>query len=407
MQTTLLPDGSTITLKGVTYGKKHYAPGKPWERLWAFLPKPLATRFGLNRPAAQTTDMPTLVFWFEWRGHAPGPQNLECALTDEDGFESRIDGFNYSSFINQTASLLGRGSTAFPRRAKIVRVRLYSRDSNWRRIRAAEFVVRNPARDVYPVWTPEPIPAAKTEGDLQFTLTELSVPRSSGPRFQPGTMAEELSATARFRIADKGKATTDWEIIKITMTDATGNRVSSSSWSNENKTGEELFRYNPTLWSDEAAWKLGVEFSRKPDAPFAADEVWTIPGVAVPGASSYTELNRTNTLQGCSVHFIGLAGEFGRLPNGNNMSSGSGNLQVNVSPMPDGMRLTLVSVVDDQARPVNRQGASWGGGKHSFGLKWPSDAKTVDIKLALHKSRFAEYLVKPDAAPVNSSPNRK
>ena len=69
------------------------------------------------------------------------------------------------------------------------------------------------------------------------------------------------------------------------------------------------------------------------------------------------------------------------------------------------MNLTVVAATDDQGRDL------W----HPFGVPWAGhysmefasvhdDIKSVNLKLALHKSRFVEFTVKPEKAGDTTAP---
>ena len=59
------------------------------------------------------------------------------------------------------------------------------------------------------------------------------------------------------------------------------------------------------------------------------------------------------------------------------------------------MRMTLAKVTDEQGRDLQSWGANGGGGNYVFQLQDVRDAKTLNITLALHKSRFVEFTAKP------------
>jgi hypothetical protein len=60
------------------------------------------------------------------------------------------------------------------------------------------------------------------------------------------------------------------------------------------------------------------------------------------------------------------------------------------------MNMTLLEATDDQGRVMqSSSGISWAG-HFSIGLQNPQDdIKALNLKLALHKSRFVEFTVKP------------
>jgi hypothetical protein len=70
------------------------------------------------------------------------------------------------------------------------------------------------------------------------------------------------------------------------------------------------------------------------------------------------------------------------------------------------MRLTLVKVTDDQGQEVPTVNAfSPGGGSYRFGLRDFGDAKSLNLTLALHQSRFIEFTAKPGPAPSRPPPD--
>jgi hypothetical protein len=69
-----------------------------------------------------------------------------------------------------------------------------------------------------------------------------------------------------------------------------------------------------------------------------------------------------------------------------------------------GMRMTPLSMTDDQGRTLNNQGSSWGGGNYQYEFGEPRNVQSVNITIALHKSRFVEFTVKPQKAAATNGP---
>jgi len=59
------------------------------------------------------------------------------------------------------------------------------------------------------------------------------------------------------------------------------------------------------------------------------------------------------------------------------------------------MRMTMITITDDQGRPIDFNNWGWGGGDFRFSLKKLAGVKTINITLALHRSRYFEFTVKP------------
>ena len=66
-------------------------------------------------------------------------------------------------------------------------------------------------------------------------------------------------------------------------------------------------------------------------------------------------------------------------------------------PAAEQMRFTL-DITDDRGRSVQTMGTSAGGNYYSFQLMDLRRTKTLNVTLALHKSRFVEFTVKPQKA---------
>jgi len=76
-------------------------------------------------------------------------------------------------------------------------------------------------------------------------------------------------------------------------------------------------------------------------------------------------------------------------------SQPSGGLTIQTDQPTDGMRLTLVKATDDQGHEIKPMTWSWGGNDFRFGLQGLGNARSLDLTLALHRSRFVEFTAKP------------
>src|SRR5437867_7278877 len=76
-----------------------------------------------------------------------------------------------------------------------------------------------------------------------------------------------------------------------------------------------------------------------------------------------------------------------------------------VAPARPDYRVTLVKAVDDRGVEAGLHGASEGGLDWGFALEGITNATSLDLTLALHQTRYVEFLVRPriiatnDAAP--------
>ena len=82
---------------------------------------------------------------------------------------------------------------------------------------------------------------------------------------------------------------------------------------------------------------------------------------------------------------------------GNNGKPGGFRIEAD-QPL-DGMQMTLVKATDEQGRDVQSySGQGWGGNDRQLQFQDLRNAKTLNITIALHKSRFVEFTVKPAVA---------
>src|SRR5712692_544342 len=293
-----LADGSTFTLAHVELGtrvdysyKSRSTRVDRWLR--AVLPDsfvnklrlhPFSGQFGV--PAFDGATNLFLVTLQEARSLQSGTVVGRVQVLADDG--SIFDG----SFIGAVAGgsqsdLIAWRLYAFPRRSRQLTLRFFyaSPASTW--VKAAEMVIPNPARGSYPSWTPEPIPAVRTNGDLVVTLTafEAGAPQEEIADFLSPSWKGLPGTRATFAIRQAGKAVAPWQVRSLLLSDPTGNR-----W----RPGDLVSRVEPgpeprlsalvlgALWASEPAWRLRVELSRTYD--FAPHELLTLPNIAVPEA---------------------------------------------------------------------------------------------------------------------------
>ena len=95
---------------------------------------------------------------------------------------------------------------------------------------------------------------------------------------------------AAFHTEQKGVVVTNWQPVRITTSDASGNSIENNGWSNgRDDNGDATMTYQWGLWPDQTPWKLRVEMSRT--SGFNDDEVWTVQNVPLqPG--SWNDLQR-------------------------------------------------------------------------------------------------------------------
>lgn len=394
-----LPDGSTLRLVQVNYGKEHFQPGKWWHRLARPLPAMWQRRLGLDASPAMTTTEPSLGLWMELNMKIGSHAWWDYGLVDEHGTEVPANSSHNFEASPSTGEprLLGRTFTAFPRRGATVGLRLYVHQPTGGRVQIAAFAFPNPVRDKFPEWRPQPMPAVVKKGDLEISFQQLLVGVGSSNRPRPPERGEEAQARADFRLTEGGTPSGHWFPDGVELADATGNLVRQNSWSSNIQKGEAYLTWRPFLWPSETAWKMRVEFMRNEKAAFSTNELIVVKGLTLPAVDDVTELNLSTNRLGHTVRVLGISNGKGKFP-GRTHSMGGNHpkIEVEVTPELTGKRLTVMNVRDDQGRKVDSQGASRGGGSYSFSYEPKPDVKSLDFTLVVQEVVIAEFLVKPE-----------
>ena len=138
---------------------------------------------------------------------------------------------------------------------------------------------------------------------------------------------------------------------------------------------------------------------------FKDDEVWTVQNLPLnPGSQqdlyNYQRNNRINaafaetTLNG--VHLkIYPAIQFTDRNSGNGQKVGGIRFQVDPDPQDLHMRMSIASLTDEQGYELQHWGLNGGRGTESIQIRDLRDAKSLNVTIAIHKSRFVEFTVKP------------
>ena len=220
---------------------------------------------------------------------------------------------------------------------------------------------------------------------------------------------------AVFHVERNGKPVTSWQPVSVETTDATGNQTSWNWTPNSGIPGiqwndnEGSMTYQYGLWPDEPAWKIKFEFSQQTD--FADNELWTVQNIPLqPSRQRDFNINarnsRTNTVVAetdlSGVHLkIFPAKQFTDVGQNNYQQGG---LMIQADPaLPEGMRMTLVKLTDDQTNDVGYfdNGMMKNGTGtttvtlYRYGLRDLAGATNLNLTIALHKSRFVEFTAKP------------
>lgn len=396
-QVITLGNGTKLTLLGVTYGRHHVAPKVK-----------IAGGRARGGSARMDSTNDAVVVWIEAE-HKPNQwPNYQLMIYDKANTACVSTWARTQSQIKNGVEVQGFMLDAYPRWDSKIILRVMSYGQRNQQVSKEQFVVSNPARNnSFAKWTPDTLPDAQSDGDLNVTLTRLvgdqSFNRGNGvPQKDPMNRA----VLAAFHTEQKGVVVTNWQPVRITTSDASGNSIENNGWSNgRDDNGDATMTYQWGLWPDQTPWKLRVEMSRT--SGFNDDEVWTVQNVPLqPG--SWNDLwnpslrgSRTNaafaetTLNGIHLKlFPAIQITDQNFGNGQRQ----GGVHVTANPdLPQGFRLSVLAT-DEEGRQLQNWGPNGGGGNYTAQFPNLRKARTLNITVALHKSRFVEFTVSPATA---------
>ena len=392
--TVTYSDGTTLTLKGVTYGREHrYRGSGMWERLISLLPRKLAAKLAL-RGQQLGTGRPSVAFWFERRGTPPRTGDL--VLCDASGF-GISGGYTMTRLSPPDASIEGWAFEYWPRRNRTFTLRVYERGTRYPDARLiGEFTVRNPTPGTYPVWTTSLLPRTASEGDLSVTLFDLTagVGRGSNKR-KPAPNPTVSMTRAGFRVERDGMPTREWGIADVNASDATGNAITCPR-NTSSEPDAEYAELQPYPWPAESAWKLRVGFSQRSN--FVASELWTLHHVPLASDEPTTRLRSQTNLQGARLQYQGTARRSGL--------EGNHHFTFRVTPRREDYSLTLVRAVEDTGKEASVTDWFEGWGEWTFALNVSTNATSLDLTVALHRTRYFEFLATPRSFSTNEPASR-
>jgi len=411
-QVMQLDDGTKLTLLGVTTGTRQMAPG--YENL--------ATANWLYTP-----DRPSMVWILAEHKQGKWP-SYELLISDQAKTGCVNLEKSTGSHVRDGVDIQGFVMRAFPRwdREMLARVKpswdqkYYSAD-----ISKGEFVITNPAPTAAANWTPEPLPVTRSDGDLEVTLTKLvagaPLPFHQGEHPLTNDPANQC-VHLNFDFRQNGQPTTNWGPWSVVTSDAAGNSVRGLINSYPSNGINPIYAdrihpsfplvydgyfYRPGLWPDHSPWKMRLEFIRR--ANFSDEETVTFTNLAV-RSGSQQDFDDEWSWDASKTNFSFVAEQ---MVNGAKLKllppliyspkimPGEKHLGVLIYADTErearAMNLTLLQATDENGQEIVTPIKNGGVGVGHFGLDFPNvrDVKTLNLKLALHKSRFVEFTVTP------------
>lgn len=422
-QSVTLPDGSQFTLLKVTHGTNHVLR---FDRRWqdflypVFPPKlrlkypPRVMEFAGNRPDS-------MMVWFQREGFAPadGVWPRVClAVLDDCGLESPL------LLTPQVARTLGSSSAAgtgpgggsvgvarqlagwevldYPKRSGAFRLRVYGTEADQQLTHAGEVRIPKLARNSFPGWQAESLPAVRLTNGLEITLTKLETGAvDPGVGFAPVGMVARVFSRATFRLQENDLPTENWSVHRLRLSSATGITRHGDGKSARWQAGQHTADAWGGLWLEEPAWKVQADFARTADFP--TEDLWHIKAVAVPQPGRRIEHRIVTNLHGEELEFLGVSGF--KQPLGV-VGKTYASLQVRTPHPLDALSVVLVEVHDEQGRRAEPRGVTietGAGGRGitpketaiNFRLEVPEGARFLDITLAATPVQQVEFLAKP------------
>jgi RNA polymerase sigma factor (sigma-70 family) len=412
--TITLNDGTKLTLLGVTTGTQQMAPGYENLRMANRLYTP-------NKPS---------MLWIKSENESNQSSTYEIIVYDKAKTACVNIEKSTGSHVSVGVEIQGFVLNAFPRWDKefIVRVRPYRGE-----ICQGQFIVPNPAPVIDVTnWIADSLPATKSDGDLKVTLTKLvagaATPSWAGGSLMPTNDPASQCVHLNFDFRQNGQSTTNLDPWPVQTTDASGNwsrgliydyptngvrriwgrMINGANIPPPEHYGMDGYYFQPGLWPDKP-WKVRLEFIQR--SGFSDDEMVTFTNVPVKSGTkqdmddewSAWDVGKTNfpfTITSATVKGVHLKLLPPLMFTNENSTGNPKDVSIIIGADPDfnpqGMNLTVVSATDDQGRDL------W----HPFGVPWAGhysieiarvhdDVKSVNLTLALHKSRFVEFTVNP------------
>jgi len=388
-KTVTFSDGTTMTLRAVTHGNEHrYLRGNLKERLIGLLPKKLRAKYASR--SVMLSSRGALVFWLERRGSGPPNGDPQLVLCDSTGLG--VSGFFSMMRLGpQGSSVEGWMYEYWPRRDRTFTLRIYEQGKRYPdATNVGEFTIRNPLFRKYPLWDAPPPPVTAREGDMTVTLVDLvsGVGRGSN-KWKPARNPTVSTTRAGFRVERNGTPAAEWEIVTAEASDATSNVISDRR-STSFERGLAYAELQPHLWPAESGWKLRMGFSQQSN--FVSSELWTF-RAPLDGSRVTNTIAFTNS-EGVVLRYLGQGRQ--------HSFKEEHHFNFRVIPQSSDYRVTLVSAVDDLGKPAKGEPSFESPRDWTFARDASTNATAIDLTVALHKTRYFDFLVRPQVVSTNT-----
>jgi hypothetical protein len=407
-----LPDGSDVRIVAVTYGTNH-AVGRPLARLIARMPEVVqsvlldlpGSPFDLLGSAA--TPEPKLIIWL---GRAtnnaaapPGAGYFTALLSDASGFisgdhDTMFDGGFWGIPVQMQFGVI-------PRRDPVISVNFFYHSPTGGVSRCGSLPFANPLYRAFPQWQPEPLPATRRVDDVTLTLEKVSTGHDQNSSIRAdrnGHVIHEFGTNrvdgqnltfCFIRLQPLANTNQVWCVAGEEVSDATGNKARNKSFG-WGSLEESYFNFEPSLWPNEAAWKLRCEIKRVRGV--GPGETFVFHDIPLGSLGGTNQVRCATNFGGVSVTLDYIAR---RAPFTKDSWSSDDLSQVHFTTavLSNGLHLDLLSARTDTGTNLDSISSSSSDSWRIYGYRnVPLEAKTVDFTFAVQRGRWVEFTVKPE-----------
>ena len=262
----------------------------------------------------------------------------------------------------------------------------------------------------------DPMPVTKSDRDFEVTFTN-AIAGVPMPYWRGQPVPENDLARQVVRIAlgfqQNGHSVTNWIPRMVKTSDPFGNFVEAAISDYPqggvferppSPTPTDGYFYRRGLWPGQSPWKLRLEFTRT--SGFDSDEILIFTNIPVRIGSQQdaddewtwdeSKTNFTFTMASASGVQVKLLEP---LLYPAKILNDEKHLRVMIytdpSPRVQELRLTFIEATDEEGRPVSTRFSPAWAAHFNLDFPRPNEIKSLNLKLALHKSRFVDFTVTP------------
>ncbi len=403
-QIRTLSDGSELTLRLVTYDRRHREVlGDRWlDRVARWLPEGVAKH--LNTQFVTGGDTNELRFWLVRSGALTGSGPQFWATTG-DGHGCELGLTTVSEFpISRQQSLWTVGFPIFPRREREVMLRILELSTNGTWSEMAQFVVPNPDRREYPKWPVPSLPQTNRVGEIDLVLHEaLGGVLANRAPVTAWVSGERPGIYLRFGSYRGGQRASDWGIVGLEgLSDATGHFKRGGGYvSGTTKAGDFYVITEGGLCLHESSWNLAIAVARQEQFP--PEDRWEISAVPVPAmAATNSVVNVATNLHGIACRFHGVIGPKSTEPKARRMLSDEYLLHFSCPGAPEDVRLELANVTDSSGTKLRTGGRAHQGLDYFFAVQVPPGTKNLNIVFVATRTVRMNFRFQPKVADADT-----